>query len=49
MGAAQEKTSFAYAFGPNASKCGKTLADLWTRRRPDESYAGLIATAQAQI
>jgi tetratricopeptide (TPR) repeat protein len=47
-GATQEKTSFAYAFGPNASKCGETLADLWARKRPDESYASLIAAAQAQ-
>ena len=47
-GAAQEKTSFAYAFGPNASECGETLADLWARKRPDESYASLIAAARAQ-
>lgn len=44
--ATQEKQSFIYAFGPNASKCGKALADLWARRRPDESYADLITQIQ---
>jgi tetratricopeptide (TPR) repeat protein len=46
--AAQEKQSFVYAFGPNASKCGKVLADLWTRRRPDERYTDLISQVQVQ-
>lgn len=40
-----KKMSFVAAFRPG-NGCGKTLADLWTRKRPEQNYESAVLSAQ---
>jgi tetratricopeptide (TPR) repeat protein len=37
-----EKSAFVEAYGPGASRCGAELAQLWERKKPNESYSAML-------
>jgi tetratricopeptide (TPR) repeat protein len=40
--AKMQRSSFADVYEPSSGPCGTVLDELWKKRRPDESYKGLL-------